>query len=138
MSRIPSFRGAGEAFLRVENLSTATTLTTVSYDQAGALLLYNGQAGPARIMLPQAERGLIFRIALADQSVSSAILVGATSGTAGAQDIRYKNTTGGYVQCGSTADSGSLLTFVGVNDSRYDVFIARASTIIWASTSTGA
>jgi hypothetical protein len=138
MGRIPSFRGAGEAFFRTELLSTATTVSTVSYDQAGALLLYNGQAGPARIMLPQAEAGLIFRIALDGNSATSAILIGATSGTAGAQDVRLRGTTGGYVQAASTVDGGTILTFVGINDSRYQVHIERGTTVTWNTTSTGA
>ena len=138
MSVIPSFRGAGEAFLRVENISTLTTNTLLTYDQAGALLLFNGNAGPARIRLPRAERGLIYRIALVEGSATSAVLIGASSGTAGAEDIRYLGTTGGYVQAASTVDAGSLVTLVGINDSRYDVFVQRASTIAWVSTSTGA
>src|SRR3990167_2415668 len=138
MSEIPSFRGAGEAFLRVENISTATTNTLLTYDQAGALLMYNGQAGPARIRLPRAELGLIYRIALAEASATSAVLIGASSGNSGAQDIRYLGTTGGYVQAASTVDAGSLITLVGVSDGRYDVFVQRASTVAWVSTSTGA
>jgi hypothetical protein len=138
MSQIPSFRGAGEAFLRLERLSTATTVSTVSYAQAGALLLYNGQAAAARIMLPRAEDGLIYRIALDGNSATSAILIGATSGQAGAQDIRYRGTTGGYVQAASTVDGGTILTFVGVSDGRYQVHIERGTTVTWNTTSTGA
>ena len=138
MSEIPSFRGAGEAFLRVENISTATTNTLLTYDQAGALLLFNGNAGPARIRLPRAERGLIYRIVLDGNSATSAILVGASSGNAGAQDIRLRGTTGGYVQAASTVDGGTILTFIGVSEGRYQVHIERGTTVTWNTTSTGA
>jgi len=137
MSVIPSFRGAGEAFFRVENISTLTTNTLLTYDQAGALLLYNGQAGPARIRVPVPERGLIYRIALVEASATSAVLIG-SSGSAGATDIRYRGTTAGYVQAASTVDAGSIITLVGISDSRYDVFLQRASTLEWNTTSTGA
>src|SRR3990167_1822808 len=138
MSVIPSFRGDGEAFLRVENISTATTNVLLTYDQVGALLLYNGQAGPARIRLPNAERGLIYRVVLDGNSASSAILIGASSGNAGAQDIRLRGTTGGYVQAASTVDGGTILTFIGISDGRYQVHIERGTTVTWNTTSTGA
>jgi|SRR3990167_1077278 len=138
MSQIPSFRGAGESFLRLENISTATTVSTLSYDQAGALLMYNGQAAASRIMLPRAERGLIYRIVLDGNSATSAILVGATSGQAGAQDIRLRGTTGAYVQAASTVDGGTILTFIGVSDGRYQVHIERGTTVTWNTTTTGA
>ena len=100
--------------------------------------MYKRQAAASRIRLPRAERGLIYRIVLDGNSATSAILVGASSGNAGAQDIRLRGTTGGYVQAASTVDGGTILTFIGVSEGRYQVHIERGTTVTWNTTTTGA
>ena len=120
MSDIPTYMGLGAPALILENISTVSTAVSLGRTDLGKTMVWNGNAGPARIFLPQAlERGEWINILIADQAVTSATLIGPSSGNSGAQDIVITaDTTGGFIQTASTEEVG-LLQFLALSPNRW-------------------
>ena len=141
MSRLHSIGQLGGApFGELVNISTASTAVTLDDTAIGVLNVWNGNAGPARVFLPQAERGMIIDVLITVDAVSSATLFGPSSGNSGAQDIYTINgdeSTGGFVQCQTSAEGGMWIRFVGISPLRW-LALGMNSTVGLVSTSTGA
>lgn len=146
MSRLVSYKGLGEPTFggNLNNLTTATTAlaqdSSGNFLVPGVLNVWNGNAGPARLFLPQAEAGLVVDILLTIDAVSSATLIGPSTGNSGTQDIftiQGSETTGGFIQCQTTAEGGTWIRCVGLTQNHW-MGIAMGSSVGFVSTSTGA
>ena len=123
MDQLATYKGLGAFIGGVETLSSASTIVTLTPDQQGKLLLWPGNAGSARILLPAPSAGMVFRILCVDDAVSSATKF-VSSG--GAVDIYYAHldkvqTTGRAVSLGTTLEGGGWVEFTGLSGTRWAV-----------------
>jgi len=120
MSRVPSYMGLGAPNNYPKKLSTASTKCSIDVEDAGRVLLWNGQSSATRIVLPTPEFGLHFIFLLISDAVSSGTKIGTS-----AFDIVLAGSTGKYAAFGSTSEDGQAIEFIGISDNRY-VAIPRA------------
>jgi hypothetical protein len=127
--------GLGGPQLQVENLTTGSTTLTLTDDQQGKLLVWNGQTSAARICLPQPETGMPYHIYFHSDAASSGTKIIATS--VGAYDVYLIDGTTG--ECfapadGSTVEGGIGVSLFAITDTRWIVDKWGASTLGFAAT----
>lgn len=132
MARKATYQGLGEAGSLVEHLSTASTALTLTDDQQGKWLVWNGQAAASRIRLPAPEAGMVYRILLNGPAVSSATKILSS----GVYDIRTGNSTAKGVAAETTVENGQGFEFVALNDVRWHASRVGGSTLAITSTTT--
>lgn len=126
-----TYKGLGAFVGGVETLSSASTIVTLTLDQQSQLLLWPGQAGASRILLPQAQIGLVYKVYFIDDAVSSATKLVSSGGS---DDIYYAHidrvqTTGQAVSLGSTLEGGGWIEVTAISDVRWAVTDAKSSTV---------
>jgi hypothetical protein len=129
MSDKATYKGLGAFIGGVETLSSASTIVTLTLDQQSKLLLWPGNAGPSRILLPQAQIGLVYRVAIIDDAVSSATKFVSSGGS---DDLYFSietqiQTTGQAVAYGSTLEGGQVVTMEAISDNRWLVTGTRTT-----------
>jgi len=126
-----SYQGLGAPSQRVVFLSTASTVVTLSQDDQGALLVWNGQAGASRFNLPAPSAGMSYEFFFNDLAVSSATKI--ISNALGTYDIVIKGvaagTTAVAVAIGTTGELGASFKLVAINDTRWAAFQTYATTV---------
>ena len=135
MSRLGSYRGLGAPQWQVENLSTASTALTLTDDQQGKLLIWNANAGAARINLPAPEAGMTFTIYFHEDAVSSGTKIIANN--AGTFDFYLIDGTTGVAFApadASTIEGGIGVTVTALNGLQWIVDKWGASTRAFAVT----
>jgi hypothetical protein len=118
-----TYKGLGASDELVETLSTGSTILALTLEQQNKLLLWGGNAASARILLPQAQAGLNYKIYFTDDGVSSATKIVSSGGT---DDIYYPHinkvqTTGQAVSLGTTLEGGSWVEMTGISSVRWVV-----------------
>ena len=116
-----TYKGLGAVSELIETLSTGSTILALTLGQQNKLLLWGGNAGSARILLPQAQEGLRYKIYFTDDAVSSATKIVSTGGT---DDIYYSHidkvqTTGQAVSLGTTLEGGSWIEMIAISSVRW-------------------
>jgi len=116
MSGKATYEGLGAGISMPEKLSTASTALTLTLAQQDKMLIWNGQAAPARITLPLAEAGLTYNIFFHADAVSSATLILADD-----TDDFYivDGTTGRGVKCETTVEGGMGITLYAIDSNRW-------------------
>ena len=132
MSELAAYKGLGGTVNRVEFISTASTLTTLSLDQQGAFLVWNGQTSAARIRLPRPEAGMVYNIYFNATGVSTATKIISS----GDYDIRTAASTAKAVAHETTAENGASIRLTAINGYRWVVDRLNASTLNFNSTTT--
>ena len=127
-----TYKGLGAFDSAIETLSTASTVLTLTLDQQGKTLLWGGQAAASRIVLPQAQLGLVYTIVYTDDAFSSATMISCSGGT---DDIYYSHvdqvqTTGQGVSYGSTLEGGQRVELTGISSVRWMVTDNTRTTLV--------
>ena len=112
---IAAYRGLAAIGPLTQNISTASTVVTLTDNDQGVLLIWGGQTSAARIRLPAPEAGKMFRIIFNGPGVSTATKI-CSSGNG---EILINGTTAKAVAFASTIELGAYLEVIGVNDFRY-------------------
>ena len=132
MSNLVSFMGLGARNREVELLSTASTALALTYEQQEKLLVWAGQAGAARLTLPQGEPGMAYNVFFTADAVSSAtkILTPDTS-----DFYVVDGTTDRGIACASTVEGGLGISVYCINTNRWVADRFGASTLAIGSAS---
>lgn len=133
MSNRATYMGLGSPLSRVEYLSTASTALELDASYQGALLVWQGQAGAARITLPQPSGfGEVYNFFFLADAVSSATKILAND----AQDFYIADgSTERGVANGSTVEGGVGITVMSLSEHRWIADRWGASTIALAAAS---
>jgi len=131
MSRLASYKGLGSPINEVEFLSNASTTITLTADQQGKLLIWDGAI--AQINLPAPEAGMVFRLMNSTGGITSTPTKICSSGS---YDILCNNTTKKAVCCGSTEEGGIIIELFGINDFRWVASSPNPGTTAVNSTTT--
>ena len=123
----------GFSDLRLENLSTASTVVNMAALESGgqgALNVWNGNAGASRILLGQPVAGVLLRFFLADDAVSSATkFVSSGDFDIYFAELTAVQTTAKAVAFGSTLEGGKYISFYAISDVRWAVYQADQTSL---------
>ena len=123
----------GFSDLRLENLSTASTvvdMSTIESGGQGALNVWNGNAGASRILLGQPVAGVLLRFFITDDAVSSATkFISSGDFDIYFAELTAVQTTAKAVAFGSTLEGGKYISFYALSDVRWAVYQADQTSL---------
>ena len=120
---VATYQGLGAPSVPVSFISTVSTAYTLTQDDQGRLLIYNGQSSAARFNLPTPEAGMSYEIFFNSQAASSATKIIANAlGTYDIVVAGLGGSTAVAVAVGTTAELGTGVKFIAINDTRWAAF----------------
>lgn len=130
-SRKAGFRGLGKLNQELVNLSTGSTVLSLTLDQQDAYCIWGGQSSAARIRLPAPEEGMFYQIFMNGPGVSTAtkFLSSALTFDGRRPDFVVGGTTAAGVAFASTAENGASIEFVGLSNYRWLALRGSGTTV---------